>query len=143
MYILGQQKQKVNNWRPTGRLITTLYEHRGPVNCLAVADDSSMFVTGSKKDNSIHIWSTSPIEKDITSHSLFSLETTRGVNGLTFIENSNYFAAAGDKAIDIYQVGRLEQENQMQQKGQGVFRNTNIDKNLDFNYSSIIRTLEH
>ena len=38
--MLGQPRAKLNNWRPSGRLITTLYEHKGPVNTLAISDDS-------------------------------------------------------------------------------------------------------
>lgn len=94
-YNLGGIKQKINNWRPSGRLITTLYEHKNPVNTLAITDDSQYFLTGSYKDGAIHIWSTNDIERDVTSHSLFSINHKRQVNQITTIENSNYFAVAG------------------------------------------------
>lgn len=100
---MGTAKSKFNNWRPSGRLITTLYEHKHPVNTLAITDDSQYFITGSYKDAMIHIWSTNDIEKDVTSHSLFSIQHKRAVNQITTMENANYFAVAGSQgSVDIY-----------------------------------------
>ena len=72
-YSLGSMNSKFNNWRPSGRLITTLYEHQNPVHSLAITDDSSYFITASKGDRMIKIWVTSDIEKDVTSHSVLSI----------------------------------------------------------------------
>lgn len=94
-YTLGGFKSKFNNWKPSGRLITTLYEHKNPVNCLAITDDSQFFITGSKLDCIINIWATNDIERDITSHSKFSIQHSRQINQITTIDNSNYFAVAG------------------------------------------------
>lgn len=41
---------KANRWRPQGRLLTTLFEHKNAVNSLAVTDNSQLFMTGSKLD---------------------------------------------------------------------------------------------
>lgn len=94
-YSLGAQRHKFPSWRPSGRLITTLFEHKNAVNTLAITDDSQYFFTGSKQDNTINIWKTRDIESDVTSHSAFSLRCKRQVNAITTIDNSNYFAVAG------------------------------------------------
>jgi len=39
-YSLGQANTRLKIWRPSGRLITTLFEHKNAVNTLAVTDDS-------------------------------------------------------------------------------------------------------
>ena len=76
-YQLGSMKKSFVGWRPSGRLITTLYEHKSLVNCLAVTDDSQFFITGSKLDNMINVWMTKHIESDVTSHSFFNIKTKR------------------------------------------------------------------
>jgi len=73
------------------------------VNTLAITDDNQLFITGSKTDYSINVWSTTQIERDITSHSLFSLKTYRAANCITTIENADYFAVGGSSGgIDVY-----------------------------------------
>ncbi len=47
---MGQVNTRLKIWRPSGRLITTLFEHKNAVNTLAVTDDSQLFFTGSKLD---------------------------------------------------------------------------------------------
>jgi WD40 repeat protein len=110
-YKLGQANNKFDGWRPSGRLITTLYEHKTPVNTLAITDDSQYFITGSRLDNQINVWSTKEIEQDVTSHSFFSIKHKSQVNAITTLDNSYYFAVAGSGGcIDIYAMGRVEQE---------------------------------
>lgn len=45
---LCEQRTATEKFRPQGRLITTLYEHKHPVNSIAVTDDQSMFFTASR-----------------------------------------------------------------------------------------------
>ena len=77
---LGETKTETEKFRPQGRLITTLYEHKHPVNSIAVTDDQSMFFTASKQDGIVHAWTTKDIERDLTSHSRFSIESDRQIN---------------------------------------------------------------
>ena len=66
-YALGHANTRLKVWRPTGRLITTLFEHKNAVNTLAVTDDSQLFFTGSKLDQQVKVWLTRDIEGDVTS----------------------------------------------------------------------------
>jgi WD40 repeat protein len=43
--------------KPTGTLLSTFYEHTGPVNSIAVTDNQEFFMTGSRSDSKIHVWS--------------------------------------------------------------------------------------
>lgn len=72
---LCDQRSATEKFRPQGRLITTLYEHKYPVNSIAVTDDQSMFFTASRQDGMVHGWSTKDIERDATSHSRFTIES--------------------------------------------------------------------
>lgn len=54
---------------------------------------------------------TRDIESDVTSHSFFNIKCKKQVNCITTIDNSNFFAVACTQgSLDIYQMGRLEQE---------------------------------
>lgn len=114
------------------------------MNTVAVSDDSQFFITGSKNDRMINIWSTSDIERDVTSHSLFSIKTERSVNCVTTLDNSYYFASAGSHGcIDIFQVGRLDNEQFGNNKGiVSIVKNSNIDKNTEFSSTSIVKTIQ-
>ena len=106
---MGQPKPKYNKWRPAGRLVTTLFEHKNAVNALAISEDSQFFITGSKIDNKIKVWLTKDIENDVTSHSHLSVRSKRQINAITVLENSNYFAVAGSQStVDIYEMSRVE-----------------------------------
>ena len=76
-YALGLANTRLKVWRPTGRLITTLFEHKNAVNTLAVTDDSQLFFTGSKLDQQVKVWLTRDIEGDVSSTSLMSVQTKR------------------------------------------------------------------
>jgi WD40 repeat protein len=56
-------------WRPQGKLVTTLFEHKNAVNALAITDDSRFFITASKIDSIAKIWAARDIEADVTAHS--------------------------------------------------------------------------
>ena len=55
--------------------MTTLYEHKSPVNTVTVTDDQSFFMTGAKEDKTIHVWKVSNIEQDVTGHSIQTVTT--------------------------------------------------------------------
>lgn len=74
-FTLGQNRQKFAKWRPSGRLITTLFEHKNAVNALGITDDSKFFLTGSKVDSIIKIWQAKDIEADVTSHSHLQIKS--------------------------------------------------------------------
>jgi WD40 repeat protein len=39
-----------------GTLVTTLYEHKNPVNTVAVTENNDFFLTGSRDDKKVLIW---------------------------------------------------------------------------------------
>ena len=43
-------RSSLENFRPKGRLLTTLYEHNNPVTSLAISEDQSIFLTASRDD---------------------------------------------------------------------------------------------
>ena len=65
----------IRNIRPQGILVTTLYEHRNPVNTITVTDDQKHFLTGSREDKTVHVWKVGHIEEDVTSRSVHSFTT--------------------------------------------------------------------
>jgi WD40 repeat protein len=75
-YSIGQPRSKYHRWRPTGKMITTLYEHahnHQAVNTLAVTDDYQYFATGCKNEGIVKVWKTREIEYDVTSHSMLTI----------------------------------------------------------------------
>lgn len=55
--------------------MSTLYEHKNPVNTVAVTDDNNFFLTGSREDKKVLIWKVGNVEQDITSRPLHSITT--------------------------------------------------------------------
>jgi WD40 repeat protein len=71
-----RRKGKPSNYmqhRFQGTLVTTLYEHKNPVNTVSVTDDSNYFFTGSREDRKVHVWKVANIEQDITSRPIHSI----------------------------------------------------------------------
>ena len=64
-------------WRPCGILIANFEEHRRGVNSLAVAPDSSYFVSASD-DGTAKLWSTASVESDICFGSKATFGPCRG-----------------------------------------------------------------
>ena len=71
-----------------GTLITTLYEHKNPVNTIAVTNDSNYFFTGSREDRKVLIWKVANIEQDITSRPVHAIQTESLINQVSCIENT-------------------------------------------------------
>lgn len=77
-------------------LVTTLYEHRNPVNTIAVTDDQKYFLTGSREDKTVHVWRVNHIEEDVTSRSIHSFSTPASrINQICMIQNTQSVAVGG------------------------------------------------
>ena len=84
-----QKPQPIRSIRPQGFLVTTLYEHRNPVNTITVTDDQKYFLTGSREDKMVHVWRVNHIEEDVTSRSIHSFSTNASrINKICMIENT-------------------------------------------------------
>lgn len=90
----------VPSLRPQGLLVTTLYEHRNPVNTVSVTDDQKFFLTGSREDKTVHLWSIQNIEEDVTSRSAHSFSTGSSyINQVSMINRTKSMAVAGSGGI--------------------------------------------
>ena len=67
------------NFRPHGTLITTLYEHKNPVNTVTVSEDQTFFMTGSRGDKAVHVYSVKNIQEDFSA-SVVQINTESAVN---------------------------------------------------------------
>ena len=56
----------ITNFRPHGTLITTLYEHKNPVNTVTVSEDQTFFMTGSRGDKAVHVYKVKNIQEDFS-----------------------------------------------------------------------------
>lgn len=72
---MGDQRNGVEKFRPKGRLLTTLHEHKHPVSSVAVSEDQEIFLTASRDDGIVKIWSSSDVIKDPTAQSKFSIDS--------------------------------------------------------------------
>lgn len=63
-----------------GTLVTTLYEHKNPVNTLAVSDDNNYFFSGSREDRKVLAWKVANIEQDVTSRPVHTIQTEGLIN---------------------------------------------------------------
>lgn len=127
-YSNGSAKPKFNKWKPSGKLITTLYEHSHdhlPVTSLCVTDDSQYFITASRLNATIKVWKTRDIESDVTSHSAVTIKVSdRQINQITAIDNSNYIAVAKSYGyLDIYSLSRADSDK-------GDFVDIGTDENV-------------
>ena len=70
----------------------------------------------------IHGWVTKDMEKDVVSHSRFTIESKKQLNDICFLQGTNgeqgtdYLCAAGtnkedgNAGVDIYEISRLSKE---------------------------------
>ena len=90
----------VTGIRPQGLLVTTLYEHKNPVNTIAVTDDQKYFLTGSREDRTVHLWKVQNIEEDVTSRSTHSFSThSSNINQIMVVNRTKSLAVAGSAGI--------------------------------------------
>ena len=91
----------------------------------------------------VHGWSTKDIERDVTSHSRFTIESERQVNQVCTLSNSEYFCVAGTQGgLDIYEMARLSQESSAKIPN-AVYRNTSLPGQRLPTHAAIVKTLEH
>ncbi|KAG0049019.1 Serine/threonine-protein kinase [Gryganskiella cystojenkinii] len=94
-----------SQWRPQGKLVAHLAEHKASVNQICVSPDHNFFVTCSD-DGSVKIWDTARLEKNVTNRARMSYNALGGkVLCMSFIENTHSVAAASDNgSIHIFRV---------------------------------------
>ena len=110
------EKRSVDQFRPQGRLITTLYEHKNPVNALTVTENQDMFFTASRADGVIHGWDTKDTYEEHTSHSIIKMEfENQQINALCSLQNSQYLGVAGSSGMSVVEF-RKENEGIMGHK---------------------------
>ncbi len=96
-------------WKPRGVLVTSLHEHAGPVNRIAVADDSSFFVSGSD-DGTAKVWVTSKLDRNPCPRSRVTFETESRVVDASCIKNTSSFAVATDSGrVSLVRVDTTQQ----------------------------------
>ena len=67
-----------------------------------------MFITASREDGNIHVWSSSDILKDPTAHSRLSINANCKINKVCSISNSQLFCLTGsDSTLQIYDLNSL------------------------------------
>lgn len=71
---LGESAME-GNWKPKGVLIANLQEHQRAVNEIAVAHDSTFFVSGSD-DGTVKVWDCRRLERDISFRSRLTYSST-------------------------------------------------------------------
>jgi len=63
----------------------------------------------------IHGWVTKDMEKEITSHSKYSIQSHRQVNSICTLQGNDYFAVAGtNEGLDIFEISRLGKDTSKQ-----------------------------
>ena len=108
----------MQNVRPQGLLVTTLYEHRNPVNTITVMDDQKFFLTGSREDRTVHLWRVQSIEEDVTSRSAHSFSTHHSsINQVNVISRTKSVAVAGSGGIQIHDLERTVLHTSSNQPG--------------------------
>lgn len=103
--MICEPKTATQNFRPKGRLITTLYEHKHPVNSVTVTEDQSLFFTSSKQDGMVLGWDTKDVERDATSRSSLRFKSKNQVNQVCTLHNASYLCVAGSESnLDVYDI---------------------------------------
>ena len=115
-----------------GTLVTTLYEHKNPVNTVAVTDDNNFFLTGSREDKKVLIWSVAKIEQDVTSRPLHTINTEALINQVNVIPGTQAIAIGGSGGVQIYDLTRTlsESDNSPQESISNIYLK---DKNDEVN----------
>lgn len=89
---------------PSLRLIGQFSEHKAGLTSIVVSPDHVFFATGSS-DQTVKIWDTARLEKNITSKSRHTLKRSAGVSAMTVIENTHSLAVGcRDGTVVIYRI---------------------------------------
>ncbi|KNC86445.1 hypothetical protein SARC_01401 [Sphaeroforma arctica JP610] len=119
-----------SSWKPRGTLIAHLFEHKGPVNRLAVAEDN-MFFASASDDGTVKIWDAARLVKAFACKSSQTyrppppregLMGVRHIRSLAMCESSRSIACvsvspdSGASSIHVFKVGL---ESAAERTGQG------------------------
>lgn len=96
--------------------MSTLYEHEKPVNTVAVSDDNQFFLTGSREDKKVYIWSVKDVEEDKTSGPVQSITSEHLVNQVSVLSNSEAIAVASSGGVQIYDLTRTFENSRRENK---------------------------
>ncbi|KAK4223774.1 Serine/threonine-protein kinase ppk19 [Podospora fimiseda] len=93
-------------WKPSGRLVSSIGEHVGPINRVVASPDHQFFLTGGD-DGCVKVWDTARLEKAVVHRSRLTHkhgEKAR-VLALCFIENTHSFVScATDGSVHVSKV---------------------------------------
>lgn len=97
----------------------------------------------------IHGWDTLDMLRDVTSHSLFSINSGRIVNSISTLEGSNYFCLAGrdpnentSGLVEIYEMARLSQDSSARIAG-SVYKNVSAPNQRRPSHAAVVQTIAH
>lgn len=87
-------------WKPSGSLVATFCEHRGPITRVVASPDHVFFITGSS-DGTVKVWDAGRLERNITTRSRQTHSHAEGsqVTALCFIETSHCFVSCANDGI--------------------------------------------
>ncbi|KAK2148717.1 hypothetical protein LSH36_486g02011 [Paralvinella palmiformis] len=94
------------SWKPKGKLVAHLHEHRGAVNRIQVSSDGTYFATCSN-DGTVKLWDCSRMEgKSVTNRSRHTYNKQGGqIKTITFCNSSQCVASSSDSgAIHVFRI---------------------------------------
>ncbi len=85
-----------NEWKPTGHLIVTLYNHKAPVSSIATSENSNVMATGSS-DGTCYIWNMAEIERDIDINPINKIEIKNKIRTLRCMDGGSCILLGTDQ----------------------------------------------
>ena len=122
----------LRNWRPVGKMVGHLLEHKGPINALAVMPDQQFFLTGAD-DATVRVWECSKLEGRVVSNrSRMAYKNHRSkVKHLAVVEPNGQQAVASASADGSIHLFGLDQS------GTVAIRQRQVDSNYDGSISDL------
>lgn len=107
------QSIKLNEWKPKGELITTIKEHNGCINKIAVSQDNNFFISCSD-DGTVKIWDSKGIDRDVGYKSKLTDKSQGGrITDALLLDNSHTYASSSDQgSIHLCRIEYLSNNNQ-------------------------------
>lgn len=113
----------LKNWRPTGRFVAHLAEHKQKINQMALSPDHKFFASASD-DGTVKLWDTKRLEKNPINRSVITLSQEGCIKCIDFCENSHSLVYSNDKGL--IQMTRIEYFDTNKSSG-NVFKDFNIN----------------